>query len=93
MFYQKAQVLWNKNTLSNYFIVYSISRYYQKESCRLEWIDCHPSLHHLQLSENCLVMRLSCRQCQWFRDTAAKFPSRMSLVSNLLLQSLMLHYH
>ncbi len=51
---------------------------------RLEWIDCRPFLHHLQSNENCLVKRLSYRQCQWFRDMAAKFLSRMSLMNNHL---------
>ena len=37
------------------FIVYSNSRYYQIESCRLEWIDCRPSLYHLQLNGNCNI--------------------------------------
>ena len=43
------------------FILYLNSQCYQKEPCRLECIDCHPSLHHLQLNENCLVRQLSCR--------------------------------
>ncbi len=37
---------------------------YQIESCRLEWIDWRLFLYYLQSNENCLVKRLSCRQCQ-----------------------------
>ena len=61
-------------------ILYSNSRYYETESCRLEWIDYHPSLHHLKFSGNCLVIRLSFRQCQWSHDMAAKCLSYLRTV-------------
>ncbi len=57
------------------------------------WVDWLPSfLHHLQSNENCLVRRLSCRQCQWFHDMAAKFPSRMSLMNNHLWTEFLLRH-